>query len=245
LQASVTDTDGVVRLSPAIAIHIRPLNDDFADRIAFMGNSAVLHADGVNASLEPGEPSVGPVDGESVWWTWTAPAYGTVTLCKPSSIYLSYVLLAVYSGSALTNLTLITDTPSAGSGTFTSCISLTTQPGVAYQIAVAGSFYDQVDVPIDFLFSPFNDNAEIESATGITPPPATVEGPMNLTSSQFSFSFTGKTGFNYTIFTSTNLALPFSNWSTLLVTNLQTDSATIQDRLDNLGQCFYLIAPGP
>lgn len=245
LQARVTATDGVVRLSPAITIHIRPLNDDFADRIPIMGNSAVLHANGVNASLEPGEPPAGPVDWESVWWTWTAPAYGTLTLCKPSNIYLNYVLMAVYTGSPITNLTLITNTPPTLSGTFTSCISLTTQPGVAYQIAVAGSFFDQADIPVDFTFSPFSDNSEIESATGITAPPAIVNGPMNFTSSQISFSFTGKAGFNYTIYTATNLAQPFSNWSTLMVTNLQTDSATIQDLPNHIGQGYYRISPGP
>ena len=243
LQARVTDTDGVVRLSPVIPIHVRPLNDDFSDRIPITGNTAVFHADGVNASLEPGEPSAGPVNWESVWWTWTSPGYGTLSLCRPSSPYFNYVLMAVYSGSTLTNLTLVTNTPYGG--TYASCLNFTTQPGVAYQIAVAGSFFDQPDVPVDFTFSPFAANSEIVTATGINPSPAIVNGTVNVTSSQFSFSFAGKAGFNYTISSSTNLALPFSGWSTILVTNLQTDSATIQDRLNNVGQCFYRISPGP
>jgi hypothetical protein len=246
LQASVTDTNGVIRVSPTVTVHIRPANDDFADRISFAGDDAVLHAGGINATLEPGEPAHGPVNWESVWWSWTAPSSGMVTLSKPPDLALRYILLNVYTGSALTNLVLVTNIPANGSGTLATAITFNVQPGTTYQIVVAGSFFDQNDVPITFSFtSEFTSNSIIQSATGISPMAPLTSRAARPSSSQFSFVFTGTPGFNYTVLASTNLSLPISDWSTVLVTNLPGDSAIVEDEGASNDRCFYRVILGP
>ena len=50
---------------------------------------------------------------------------------------------------------------------------------------------------------------------------------------------------NYTVLTSTNAALPLSNWSTLLTTNLQGNSAFIQDNQATSQRRFYRVKVGP
>jgi hypothetical protein len=246
LQASVTDTTGVTRVSPIVTVHLRPVNDDFADRIPIEGDNVLLHADGVNATLEPGEPSHGPVNWESVWWSWTAPSGGVVTLSKPSDSAFNYVLLDVYTGSALTNLVLVTNTPAGGSGTFTTAIDFDAVPGTTYQIVVAGSFFSQNDVPVTFSFVPgFTGNSKIQSATGTTPMSPALRQPARPSSSQFSFTFSGTPGFNYTVLASTDLSLPISDWTTVLVTNLSSGSAVITDPGANKDRCFYRVILGP
>jgi hypothetical protein len=64
-------------------------------------------------------------------------------------------------------------------------------------------------------------------------------------SSQFSFVFTGTPGFNYTVLASTNLSLPISDWSTVLVTNLPGDSAIVEDEGASNDRCFYRVILGP
>jgi hypothetical protein len=246
LQASVTDTTGVTRVSPTVTVHLRPINDDFADRIPIEGNNAVLHANGINATLEPGEPNHGPVNWESVWWSWTAPSGGVVTLSKPPDLALRYILLDVYTGSALTNLVLVTNTPANGGGALAAAIAFDAVPGATYQIAVAGSFFYQNDVPVTFSFVPgFTSNSEIQLATGISPMSPAVGQPARASLSQFSFTFTGTPGFNYTILTSTDLSLPISDWTTVLITNLSSDSVIIEDQGASNDRCFYRVILGP
>ncbi|MES1168765.1 MAG: calcium-binding protein, partial [Oleiharenicola lentus] len=67
-----------------------------------------------NATKESGEPShardSGPdakanPGGRSVWWRWTAPSVGTVTLDTKGSYF--DTILGVYTGSSLSGLTSI------------------------------------------------------------------------------------------------------------------------------------------
>ena len=246
LQARATDTNGITRTSPTITVHLRPTNDDFGDRTLISGNNAVLHADGVNATLESGEPQHGPVNWESVWWTWTATANGSVTLSKPVASNLRNVLLDVYTGAALTNLTLVTNTPANGSGTDTTTITFNARPSVDYQITVAGSFFDQNDVPIMFSFTPAATSEN--SATplsGISAALPVIGGPQRQSFSRFRFAITGTAGSNYTILCTTNLLLPITNWSTLLITNLSGNSAIIEDDRATNALFYYRVKSGP
>jgi hypothetical protein len=74
---------------------------------------------------------------------------------------------------------------------------------------------------------------------------AIVSQPARASSSQFSFMFAGTPGFNYTILASTNLSLPISDWSTVLVTNLSGNSAIIEDQGASNDRCFYRVILGP
>src|SRR6188768_822273 len=62
-----------------------PANDDFANAAALSGLPANATGTNVDATTEPGEPeptvSIGEVpSGHSVWWNWTAPSDGDVTV---------------------------------------------------------------------------------------------------------------------------------------------------------------------
>src|SRR6266576_2234378 len=52
-----------------------PPNDNFANAIVLRGNSTIFTGSLTNATFEPGESAnlCGvPVEGASVWWSWTA-----------------------------------------------------------------------------------------------------------------------------------------------------------------------------
>ncbi|MEY3033057.1 MAG: hypothetical protein RLZZ622_1532 [Planctomycetota bacterium] len=79
-------------------------NDAFADRLALEGLNPTATGTNVDATAEAGEPVHHGVDGgKSVWWTWTAPASGTVVIETVGSDF--DTVLAVYDGDDVANLT--------------------------------------------------------------------------------------------------------------------------------------------
>ena len=85
-----------------------PANDDFANAAALSGLPANATGTNVDATTESGEPehtdfsSVTPGE-HSVWWSWTAPSDGDVTVDTCGSNF--DTLLAVYTGSSVEALT--------------------------------------------------------------------------------------------------------------------------------------------
>ena len=74
--------------------------DAFSSRIGISGASGRMTGSNVGASKEFGEPNHGGNrGGASVWWSWTAPATGTVTFDTQGSDF--DTLLAVYRGSSV------------------------------------------------------------------------------------------------------------------------------------------------
>jgi hypothetical protein len=58
-----------------------PANDDFTNRIRLSGSRITMLSSNAAATKEPGEPDhLGNPGGSSVWYSWTAPASGRVTL---------------------------------------------------------------------------------------------------------------------------------------------------------------------
>jgi hypothetical protein len=58
-----------------------PANDNFAHRARLTGSRTHVNANNAGATLEPGEPDkMGNPGGSSIWYTWTSPASGRVTL---------------------------------------------------------------------------------------------------------------------------------------------------------------------
>src|SRR5687767_2782651 len=82
-----------------------PDNDNFATRIALVGTNATTTGSNVGATLEPGELDPSFEGGRSVWWSWTAPADGAVTMTTAGSNF--DTLLAAYTGDTLSNLKLL------------------------------------------------------------------------------------------------------------------------------------------
>jgi hypothetical protein len=108
-----------------------PANDNFTSRTVLTGTNISVSAYNYGASKETGEPyHAGYYGGKSVWWTWTAPASGLVVVTVTPGT-LTYPLLGIYTGTAVTNLTTV----ASGANI---CVTFTAVAGTAYQIAVDG-----------------------------------------------------------------------------------------------------------
>ena len=57
-----------------------PTNDNFGSAQAVSGSSGTITGSTVGATAEPGEPAHGGPGGASIWYVWTAPAAGTLTV---------------------------------------------------------------------------------------------------------------------------------------------------------------------
>ncbi len=119
-----------------LAAGARPANDNFAARTVLTGSQVSVAATTAGATKETGEPNhAGSAGGSSVWWSWTAPGDGTLTLSTEGSSF--DTVLAVYTGTAFNALSLVgadDDGGDAGS----SRLALPVRAGTVYQIAVDG-----------------------------------------------------------------------------------------------------------
>lgn len=118
-------------------------NDNFANRLPLAGAQLTTAADNSCATMETDEPDHdGNEGGKSLWWTWTAPGDGFVTISTCGSEF--DTVLAAYSGSAINALTVIASDDEGRCGGVSgnqSKISFAVTNGVAYQIAVDGYRY--------------------------------------------------------------------------------------------------------
>jgi hypothetical protein len=109
----------------------------FADRIALSGTSITEYGTNVRATRQSGEPRhAGSNGGKSVWWTWTAPASGSVTVDTIGSGF--DTLLAVYTGTSVSALSTVASNNNASGAGRASKVTFTATAGRAYQIAVDG-----------------------------------------------------------------------------------------------------------
>lgn len=112
-----------------------PINDDFTNAIVLVGTNLTARGTTAGASKEPGEPNHGghPGSVRSVWWSWTAPANGLVLVDAAGSD--GIVLLWVYTGTSVSNLTSVGP-------------RFTAEAGVTYHIA-ADSYFQGLNVAIN------------------------------------------------------------------------------------------------
>jgi len=136
----------------------QPENDAFINRSLISGNSAIISSNNTNATSEINEPlHDGKSPQRTVWWTWTAPATGTVTINTLGSSF--DTILAVYLGNSILNLSnLISNDDSAGSTT--SAVSFSALAGTNYQIAIDGYGGASGNISLNFNLqvNPENDN---------------------------------------------------------------------------------------
>jgi hypothetical protein len=128
-QLTVTNQFGTDK--SAIAI-LGGLNDDFADRLPVAGSFFTQMGLNLMATSEPGEPSTAC---NSVWWSWTAPDSGLVTVSTLGSSFDN--ILAIFTGSDLASLTQIT-LHSDASSLKTNEVGFMATAGTEYQIMVSG-----------------------------------------------------------------------------------------------------------
>jgi hypothetical protein len=114
-----------------------PLNDNFANAEALPGSFSSVPGITVNATKEPGEPNhAGNPGGHSVWYQWTALDTKAVTIDTLGSSF--NTLLAVYTGSSLSGLSVVAGNDDIGPGILQSRVTFSATAGTVYQIAVDG-----------------------------------------------------------------------------------------------------------
>jgi hypothetical protein len=123
-----------------------PANDDFKNAQPISGSGGTVNASNVGASSEIGEPGHAvfcypPEHGKSVWYQWTAPGSGTVTIDTIGSSIPTG--LGVYMGVDVRFLTLVANNnlapnvPPPHDGH--SLVSFNAVAGTVYQIAIDGN----------------------------------------------------------------------------------------------------------
>lgn len=126
---------------------VRPANDNFANRIPLSGPTVNVTGANYLASKEKGEPNhVDELGGASVWWSWTAPAAGNVVIKTEGSNF--DTILAVYTGSALTNLVAVAGNDDIDANHPTSLVTFNANARTVYQIAVDGYDGEPGDVQL-------------------------------------------------------------------------------------------------
>jgi uncharacterized repeat protein (TIGR02543 family) len=156
----ITDVNLVATTSAVI-----PPNDNFANAIVIPSNSYTTEANTTYASKQPGEPDpAGNVGGHSLWWTWTAPAIGTVTIDTAASDFIT--LLAIYTGSAINGLTSVVSDNGVYISTGHASVQFNVSAGTEYRIDLDGYNGEAGTTELSLNFS-----------RDITPPTVTIQSP--------------------------------------------------------------------
>ena len=152
-----------------------PANDSFSAAFAITGNPSAFIFYNTNATKEPGEPNhAGNSGGRSVWFKWTAPGAGNVTVTTAGSLF--DTTLGIYTGSAVsalspvaTNSTLDDVQPGvvqSSLGTFTAVGGTTYYIAVDGFNAANGHGADSGAITLNVSFSPFGSTTTTTSTVG-------------------------------------------------------------------------------
>jgi subtilisin family serine protease len=134
LYGTALSAPAVVQVNPAL---VRPPNDNFSQRALLVGVSNLVTVSNLGATQEFGEPPhAGNTGGASLWWTWRAPATGRFTVSTVGSDF--DTVLAVYTGTALNQLTLVGANDDAQAQQRGSWLTFLAQSNTFYHIAVDG-----------------------------------------------------------------------------------------------------------
>ncbi len=119
----------------SVTANYTTVNDIFANAITISGASGQTTGSNVGTTKESGEPShAGNSGGKSVWWNWTAPSNGQMSIDTFGSSF--DTLLAVYTGNSVGSLIVIASNDDSGGGQ--SQVAFTVVSGTTYRIAVDG-----------------------------------------------------------------------------------------------------------
>jgi uncharacterized repeat protein (TIGR01451 family) len=111
----------------------RPPNDNFADAAVLSGASGAALGGNQLATRESTEPQPAASAGRSIWWQWTAPAAGQISLDTTGSSFNTE--LDVYTGSSVAALTRVAGVASGAA----SPLRFQARSGTTYRWAVDGS----------------------------------------------------------------------------------------------------------
>lgn len=160
----------------ALSLRPPPVNDMFALAIPLpSAPAAVAVGNNEGATVEPGEPDhafLGYSTGQrSVWYAWTAPETGSLTVKATASFQ---TVLAVYTGDSVAQLTRVANQPQDWNGK-SEQIRVRVEAGVTYRIVVDSYAAYRTNVPTgDFSLSltliespPNDDFANAEAIVGL------------------------------------------------------------------------------
>ena len=126
---------GSAQVAIATVATTAPGNDDFAGAFAAQGFPTSVSSSNQNAIREVGEPNhVSQTGGASVWWRWTETDSEPVAIDTFGSNF--DTMLAVYTGNALLNLSLVGENDDVG--VLQSLVSVDAIAGTTYSITVDG-----------------------------------------------------------------------------------------------------------
>lgn len=132
-------------------------NDLFAERTPKQGVSWSESASNRNATKEVGEPPpvISGATGRSLWWTWTAPEAGAVSIdTYPSS---HYSALGVYQGNSLASLVLVSQDTSFTFPDGSSQVNFEVVAGATFEISVDG-YVDPLSFVLNLDLAPLATN---------------------------------------------------------------------------------------
>jgi len=112
-------------------------NDDFDHAPPIAAPFLTVAGNNIAATRQSGEPAHGAApQGRSVWWTWTAPASGPVTIATTNSQF--DTILGVYTGASVEALSLVAENDDIDPGRRQSSVTFQAAAGTIYRIAVDG-----------------------------------------------------------------------------------------------------------
>ncbi len=205
-----------------------PFNDNFANALSIPLPGITNSVNTTYASREPGELYIGGNSGgHSLWWTWTAPAIGTVTISTAGSAF--NTLLGVYTGTSLADLTPVASSDGFYLSSGLANVKFGVSAGTQYKIALDGyngwsgsalfafSFLRDTTPPMVAIKSP-------KSGTDVTSPIVLVGGTAsdNVSVAGVYYQLRNANGTN-----AWQLAVGVNSWSVLL-TNLVLGANTVR-----------------
>lgn len=201
----------------------RPLNDHFADRITLSGSAVTVDGSTETATHEPGERlHPASTTGASVWYSWTAPASGDVTLAVTG--WSAEQPFSVQVGSALSDLYLIVRAPAAG-GAYV--VRFYAVAGLSYQIAVSDNAGEESAFTLTLNAAPPTPRLQAETST-------------RLPDGTFRLRVAGTNAQSFALQTSTDLVA----WTTLAIDTMQGNLFEFVDaEAMGLSHQFYRVLP--
>lgn len=168
----------------------RAANDAFVGALILNGSSGTLAGNNASATKEGSEPNhAANAGGKSMWFRWTAPATGTVSIDTNGSEI--DTILAVYTGSAVGELTPSAANDDVGdlnpTQRVTSAVSFQATSGTTYRVAVDG--YNSTTTATSAAAGDFKLNwraATVPVITGFTPAAGSVGTQINITGANFT-----------------------------------------------------------
>jgi outer membrane protein assembly factor BamB len=122
----------------ALQIGTVPANDNFANAQVVSGVSFVTSGFTSNATAETGEPNpTGASNGLTVWYQWTAPATGHYVLAAFATQI--DAVAAVYTGTALGNLTTVASNDNSASYNSDSLVPFNATAGTTYYFQISNT----------------------------------------------------------------------------------------------------------